>query len=161
MCEVLVTPDRKILEALRDHEVPFIAIGGHAVNFHGYGRATEDTDVVWFRSPESEQSLLRALTELEAQYIGKEIDPKTGIERTYPVTESFVRLTHLMMLWTKYGFVDIFDYIPGEPAEDVQQLAASSEEEHGIRYVSLAWLRRMKKTAGRGKDVVDLENLPE
>lgn len=154
-------PDRKILEVLRDHGVPFIVIGGHAVNFHGYGRATEGTDVVWLRSAESEQSLLHALTEVDAQYIGKEIDPATGIERTYPVTESFIRSTHLMMLWTKHGFVDVFDFIPGFPTEDLQQLQPTSVEAEGFRYVSLEWLRKMKRAAGRTKDLLDLENLPE
>ncbi len=27
--------------------VPFVIIGGHAVNFHGYVRATEDADVIF------------------------------------------------------------------------------------------------------------------
>ncbi len=32
---------------------------------------------------------------------------------------------------------------------------------HGVRFVSLDWLRRMKQAAGRPKDLLDLENLPE
>lgn len=55
----------EILASLRRHEVPFVVIGGYAVNFHGYVRTTEDADVVWLRSPQTEQSLLLALTELE------------------------------------------------------------------------------------------------
>ncbi len=31
---------------------------------------------------------------------------------------------------------------------------------HNVPYVSLAWLRAMKKAAGRPKDLVDLEHLP-
>ncbi|MDB5357070.1 MAG: hypothetical protein JWN24_3523 [Phycisphaerales bacterium] len=153
--------DFEILEVLRRHGVPFVIVGGHAVNHYGYRRATEDADVVWLRSADAEQSLLTALTELDAQYIGKEIDPKTRIERTYPVTESFIRSSHLMMLWTKHGFLDLFDYIPGFPTEDVQQLRKSSAEAEGYRYASLEWLRKMKKAAGRTKDLLDLENLPE
>lgn len=86
-----MAPDFRVFDVLNRHGVPFLVIGGHAVSFHGYVRATEDTDVLWMRSPESERALLAALEELKAEYIGNEIDPATGIERTYPVTASFVR----------------------------------------------------------------------
>lgn len=83
------------------------------MNYHGYRRATEDVDLVWLRSPESETALCRALEEVEAQHIGADIDPATRLERTYPVTTQFVQRTHLMMLWTKYGFLDLFDSCQG------------------------------------------------
>jgi hypothetical protein len=151
----------QILEVLRREGVPFVVIGAHAVNFHGYGRATEDTDIVWKRSPESEQGLFRALSEIESSYIGNDIDPATGIERTYPITHPHVQANHLMMLITRFGFLDLFDYIPGLPQEDVGRLLASSIESGGVRYASLEWLRRMKLASGRAKDKLDLENLPE
>jgi hypothetical protein len=154
------TPDQEILEALRRHGVPFLIIGGHAVNFHGYSRTTEDLDVIWLRTGESETLLLNALTEIDAQYIGNDIDPATGIERTYPVSASFIRITHLMMLWTRHGFLDLFDYVPGFPKEDVNQLFQSSVQAGNNRFTSLDWLRKMKRASGRSKDLLDLENLP-
>lgn len=33
-----------LLETLARHGVPFVIIGGHAVNFHGSLRASEDVD---------------------------------------------------------------------------------------------------------------------
>ena len=153
--------DLEILRLLRRHRVPFVVIGGHAVNFHGYLRITEDSDVVWLRSPESEQSLLRALTELNAQYIGSEIDPATSLERSYPVTISYIQGAHLMMLSTKMGFLDLFDYVPGAQAEEVEKLLATSIESDGLRFASLDWLRRMKQSTDRAKDKNDLENLPD
>lgn len=36
----------RLLDVLSSHDVPFVVIGGHAVTFHGFVRATEDTDVV-------------------------------------------------------------------------------------------------------------------
>jgi hypothetical protein len=153
--------DRQILDVLLRHRVRFVVIGAHAVNFHGYGRSSEDTDVVWLRSPEIEPALLSALMEIDARFIGNEIDPATGIERTYPVTLSFIRSSHLMMLVTSHGFLDLFDYVPGLPQASVAELLAGSMESGGIRYASLAWLRQMKKASGREKDRIDLENLPE
>jgi hypothetical protein len=155
-----MAPDFRLFEVLARHGVPFLVIGGHAVSFHGYVRATEDTDLVWMRSPEAEKGLLAALEELNAEFIGQEIDPETGIERTHPVTASFIRSQSLMMLCTTAGFLDLFDYVPGYPGEAVASLFESSRELDGIRFVSLEWLRRMKTAEGRPKDLLDLENLP-
>jgi hypothetical protein len=156
-----MSDDIELLGTLRNSGVPFIIVGGHAVNFHGFGRATEDTDIVWLRSTESEQALFRTLTEIDARYIGDDIDPSTGIERVYPITLPFIQSSPLMMLLTRYGFLDLFDYVPGLPNQDVQQLLASSVEFKGLRYASLDWLRQMKAASGRTKDQLDLENLPE
>jgi len=155
-----MAPDFRLFEVLARHGVPFLVIGGHAVSFHGYVRATEDTDVLWVRSPDAEAGLLAALQELHAEYIGNEIDPVTGIERTYPVTASFIRSQPLMMLCTSAGFLDLFDYVPDHPGVAVASLLASSPEAEGVRFISLEWLRRLKAAAGRPKDLLDLQNLP-
>jgi hypothetical protein len=49
-----MTPDFRLFDVLSRHGVPFVVVGGHAVNFHGFIRATEDTDVLWIRSPAAE-----------------------------------------------------------------------------------------------------------
>lgn len=151
----------QLIDALTSHSVPFVIIGGHAVTFHGYVRATEDTDIVFQRSAEAERSLLQALTDVNARWIGDEIDPETGIEQTHPVTIQYIQRTGLMMLVTDFGFLDIFDYIPGFPHEAVERLFATAVDQGSHRYVSLAWLRKMKSTTSRPKDQLDLENLPE
>lgn len=150
-----------IFEVLARHGVPFVVVGGHAVYVHGHQRQTEDVDVVWRRCPESEAALAAALAELDARYIGNEIDPATGIERTHEVSLAFIRSRHLMMLWTKLGFLDLFDYIPGHPGADVDDLFATSIQSPPYRFASLEWLRKMKLASGRPKDVEDLKNLPE
>ena len=150
----------RLIDVLVKHDVPFVIIGGHAVSYHGYVRATEDTDVVFLRSDGAEDALYKALVELNARWIGSEIDPGTGLEYTYPVSPAYIRGAHLMMLLTDEGFLDIFDYIPGYPNEAVSELFGSSHESAGRRFVSLEWLKRMKQTAGRSKDRIDLDNLP-
>ena len=150
----------QLIDLLTKHDVPHVIIGGHAVSFHGYVRATEDIDVVVKRTPDVEQALLAALTEVHARWIGNEIDPETGIERTFPVSLAYIRASRLMMLVTDYGFMDIFDFVPGCPDEPVERLFDSATESHGRRFASLSWLRKMKQSAGRAKDQLDLENLP-
>jgi hypothetical protein len=154
-----ISNDEHIFSVLAKHGVRFIVIGGHAVYRHGYRRTTADIDIVWLRSADSSAKLLAALTELEAAWIGKEIDPATGIERTYPVSPAYIDREHLMMLWTPYGPLDLFDYIPGLPAEDVAELFKTGVEGDGLLFPSLSWLRRMKRASGRTKDLADLEEL--
>jgi len=153
-------PDSTLFEVLKRHGVPFVVVGGFAVVFHGHIRQTEDIDVVWVRNPQTEVALSHALAEIGAEYIGKEIDPATRIERTYPVTLGYIQTRPLMMLCTRSGFLDLFSYVPGFPEADVDAFYQESVESAGIRYTSIEWLRKMKKAAGRLKDLEDLEKLP-
>ncbi len=48
---------REFLQSLNDHGVDYLVIGGHAVAYHGYPRATADLDVwvavhPWSGTPE-------------------------------------------------------------------------------------------------------------
>jgi len=149
-----------LLDVLSRHDVPYVIIGGHAVTFHGAVRATEDTDVVFLRTPASERSLLAALTEVHARWISSEIDPDTGTERTLPVSLAYVQQSRLMMLVTDIGFLDVFDYIPGFPDAPVEQLFETAVRHQDYRFVSLRWLRLMKSATGRPRDQLDLDNLP-
>jgi len=156
-----MSDQQQLLAVLRRHGVPFVVIGGHAVNFHGYIRTTEDVDVVWLRSPQAEQDLLAALTEVNAAFISNEIDPSTRLERTVPVTLQFIESRRLMMLVTRLGFLDLFDYVPGIPQEKPQLLFDSAVAMGDLKFVSLDWLRRMKHASARPKDLEDLQNLSE
>jgi hypothetical protein len=99
------------------------------VTHHGYLRTTEDADIVFRRTPESEQALLAVSQQINACWIGEEIDPSTG-------------------------------NVPGFPEIAVGDLFADSVEHGKLRFVSLAWLPRLKERAGRHRDRDDLENLP-
>lgn len=150
----------RLIDVLAKHRVAFVVIGGHAVSFHGYVRATEDVDVVIRRTPAVEQALFAALTEVNARWISNEVDPSTGVERTVPVSLGYIQTTRLMMLVTDYGFLDVFDFIPGCPDDAVSDLFNSATLGRGWQFASLDWLRKMKAAAGRPKDQNDLDNLP-
>ena len=70
-------------------------------------------------------------------------------ERTHPVSLAYIQSTHLMMLLTDAGFLDLFDFIPGLPKEPVESLFDTAATANGMKFVSLHWLRKMKETAGR------------
>lgn len=149
-----------VFQLLTRAGVPFVIIGGHAVNFHGHVRTTEDTDLIFERSAASEAALLKALESIHACWISDERDPVTGLERLVPVSPSYVRAEHLMMLTTDLGFLDLYDYIPGFPDVPVADVFSDSIALDNLRFVSLRWLRKLKQAAGRHKDLDDLEHLP-
>ncbi|MCX6901092.1 MAG: hypothetical protein NT105_20655 [Verrucomicrobia bacterium] len=151
---------RESLDALAQGRVPFVVIGGHAVNFHGYLRTTEDADVIFLRTHESETSLLKVLQSIHACWISDERDPQTKLERLVPVSEAYILSQHVMLLHTDFGFLDIYDFVPGFPDTPVPEILAASIPWGELRFVSLHWLRKMKEKAARHKDLDDLENLP-
>ena len=153
-------PQHEFIALLSRHEVPFCLVGGLAVQVHGYSRETEDMDFVWLHSADSAARLLAVLTEANACWISNERDPATGLERLVPISSAYINCEHLMMLWTDYGFVDLFDYIPGFPQDNVQPLLDSAVKVKDVPYASLDWLKKMKQAAGRPKDLEDLRNLP-
>jgi hypothetical protein len=149
-----------VFQLLARAGVPFVIIGGHAVNVHGYVRTTEDADLIFERSRASEAALLKVLESIHACWISDERDPATGQERLVPVSPAYVRNEHLMMLTTDLGFLDLYDYIPGFPDVPVADVFSDSIELDDLRFVSLRWLRKLKQAAGRHKDLDDLEHLP-
>jgi hypothetical protein len=149
----------ELLKVLARHRVPVVVIGGHAVSFHGHIRETEDLDVIWLRSQESEQALLAALTEVNAKWISNEVDPATRLEKLEPVTMSYIRSNHLMVLLTDVGFLDVFDFVPAFPDADVREVFDQSVPSKDARFVSLEWLRKMKGASDRSKDAEDLRQL--
>lgn len=149
-----------IADHLLAYDVPLVIIGGHAVNVHGYARATEDVDIVFRRTPQTEQQLYDGLDKIHAYWIGNDVDPATGIETVHPITMDYLRKHHLMMLGTDLGFLDLFDFIPSMPDESVEELFSSAIQRDGRPYASLGWIRRMKAAADRPIDRMDLENLP-
>ena len=148
-----------IFRLLAKHGIPFCVIGGHAVSVHGYIRATEDQDIVFLRTSANEERLLAALKEINACWIDDEIDPATGVERLVPITPGFIKGHRLMMLVSDLGFLDLFDYVPGCDQASAEDLLNDAVEIGGVKYASKDWLLRMKRAAGRPKDLLDIENL--
>jgi hypothetical protein len=145
---------------LCERGVKIAIIGGHAVNYYGYLRATEDLDIVFKRDPKAELELLRTLQEFEAFYIGDEIDPTTRLELTYPVSLAYIRSQSLLMVGTSFGYVDIFDFMPGLPDATIDECLESAQLSETLPYVSLEWLKRLKRASDRPRDREDIKHLP-
>jgi len=58
-----MTNFESLLAALGRHQVDYIVVGGAAAIAHGSARLTQDLDIVYSRTPENLQRLVKALAE--------------------------------------------------------------------------------------------------
>jgi hypothetical protein len=147
-----------IFTALNRHGVRYVVIGGVAATLHGSSVVTNDTDICYQRDRENLARLVAALNELEAR------------PRGFPPGLPFILDEHTL----RNGDVFTFDTIHGpfdclgtpQPTNGYPHLEANAvdaEVAPGIvvRFSSLDDLIRMKRAAGRPKDLFGVEHLEE
>ncbi len=149
---------RALLEALHDHDVQFIVIGGVAVAAHGFVRGTEDLDLVPDPDPENLKRLTAALAALESTL------PTAGGRHFDPVGDGgVIRRRGNVTTLTRFGALDVVQRAQGVPS--YSQLAEDAVDSDllgvPVRVCSLTRLREMKRAQSRTQDLLDLENLPE
>lgn len=151
-----------LVRALNDAEVPFIVVGGLAVVAHGYGRQTQDVDLVVRLRPDCIHAAFASLASL-------------GYRPRVPVTpemmsdastrERLVRDRGMVVLAFHSELhpetpVDIF---ASEPFDfDAEHAAATVVEVSPglrVRVVRLQTLLDMKRTADRPQDRADVAEL--
>jgi hypothetical protein len=152
----------QIVRALNDAGVPFIAVGGLAVAAHGYGRHTQDLDLVIRLKPESIRSALEALATL-------------GYQPRIPVTADGFADPAQRARWiaekgmTVLSFhsdrhretpvalfvTEPFDFPTEYDAAVVEELAPGVP----LRIVCLETLPRLKQEAGRPQHLADVAEL--
>jgi hypothetical protein len=149
----------KIFAALERHEVEYLTIGGVAVNAHGHLRNTRDVDVLIEWTPENMARLAAALEELDAKLFGVDaelldVDPRDP-DDLYNGGNFTLR--------TAVGGLDLFDpaEIPGgRPYEEMRPRAVEAVVQGvRVRAVGLDDLIRLKRSAGRDRDLEDVATL--
>ncbi len=150
---------RGILAELTDEEVEFLVIGGVAVGFHGYVRATKDVDIVPAPDPQNLERLAQVLQKLDAQVEGAEDFEEE--ELPDPLDPEVLGLGGNWVLSTKLGRFDVMQWI-GEDALWRKLAPAAIEAEIDdllIKIVSYDDLVSLKERAGRPEDLTDLQRL--
>jgi predicted nucleotidyltransferase len=150
---------RGILAELNREGIEFLVIGGVAVGFHGYVRATKDVDIVPAPDPQNLERLARILRQLDAQVEGaEEFEDEELLDPTDP---EVLGLGGNWVLSTRLGRFDIMQWI-GEDALWAKLAPAAIETEIDglpIRVVSYEDLVALKELAGRPEDLTDLQRL--
>lgn len=150
-----------ILEALVADGVEFLLIGGVAVGFHGYVRATKDVDVVPSPDPANLARLASVLRELGAEVEGAQ--EFEDVELPDPLDPAALALGGNWVLRTRLGRFDVMQWIGADALWERLSPAAVSAEvgDLTIRVVGYDDLVALKREAGRPEDLADLKRLRE
>jgi predicted nucleotidyltransferase len=151
-----------IARALNEAEVPFLVVGGIAVINYGYGRVTQDVDLVVRLDA---VVILRAFQALAA--IGyRPAVPISAEQFSNPAqreawqTEKGMKV---LKFWSDQHRDTPLDVFVSEPFNFLQEYASAEVRETlpgvAIRIVSLPTLLAMKREAGRPKDLADIDEL--
>jgi predicted nucleotidyltransferase len=150
---------RGILAELDRAGVKYLVIGGVAVGFHGYVRATKDVDIVPDPDPQNIQRLARVLRELDAEVEGAEDFKDEALPD--PLNPEVLELGGNWVLSTRLGRFDIMQWIGENALWDMLAPAAIETEVDGlaVRFASYEDLIALKEMAGRPEDLTDLQRL--
>jgi len=140
------------LGTLLDHDVRFVLIGGFAGALRGSPVITGDVDICYAREDANLERLAEALRALEAHLRGPPDAPFQLDARTLRAGDHFT-------FSTSAGALDILGTPSGTSGFADLNSDATDEEVDGltVRVASVEDLMRMKRAAGRPKDLIALE----
>ena len=134
-----------LLKSLKDHKVKFVIIGATAFPVHGYSRATLDIDI--FIKPERSNA---EKTLVALKNFGYDVRDVTVDEL----------LTKKILIRQYLVETDIHPYVKGLSFDEVWKNKVKSKFGDTFSwFASLDDLIKMKKAAGRPKDIEDLKYL--
>lgn len=149
MAEIELHPDFKdFLRLLNSHAVEYLLVGGYAVGYHGYPRATGDMDV-WIAVSES-NAQKAAIVLRDFGMPEEDVSKRLFLER-----DKVIRM----------GVPPVrIEVITGASGVDFAECYSRREviEIDGIpvNFISLEDLKENKRASARHKDLEDLEHLP-
>jgi predicted nucleotidyltransferase len=148
MATTIAKDFKEFLKLLEEKSVEYLVVGGYAVAYHGYPRATIDFDI-WVRPTiENARRVYKALEEFGF--------PTGGMGETTFATQGVgARMGVPPMRLELITFADglVFE------AAYANRVRARMDE-IDVNLISLDDLKLNKKTVGRNKDLADLDHLP-
>jgi len=149
MATILLPPDfKEFLQLLNKHQVDYLLIGGYAVGYHGYPRATGDMDIWVAINPENANKLVAVLAAF-------------GFEATDISADLFLQSNNVIRMGAPPLRLEILTTISGvEFADAYAQRITETIDGVAVNIISLDLLKANKRASGRLKDLSDLENLP-
>lgn len=151
----MATDFQRLIDALAENRVEFVIIGAVALVLHGSPRVTQDLDICYARNPENLERLAAAIAPFRPSLRGAPPGlPFTLDGRTLQAGLNFT-------LTCEPGDFDILGEVQGVGGYEQVAADAVPMEVYGHRVLvmSLSALQKAKRSAGRLKDLPDLEEI--
>jgi len=149
MATIHLPPDfKEFLRLLNAHQVEYLLIGGYAVGYFGYPRATADMDIWIAMNPANAEKIVTVL--IEFGFNLPELSP-----------ELFLKEWQVIRLGVPPVRIEIATTISGVNfSECYAEKVLGELDGEQVKLIGLKHLKINKKASGRHQDFADLENLP-
>jgi predicted nucleotidyltransferase len=149
MAMIDLPPDfKEFLRLLSDRRVEYLLIGGYAVAYHGYPRATADIDIWIAIHPSNAQKTVLVLKDF-------------GFDLPQVTAELFLKEKQIIRMGSPPVRIEIATSISGvDFLECWSARIVDVLDGVEVNIIDLKHLKINKQAAGRHKDLDDLENLP-
>lgn len=139
---------KEFLKSLNDHGVDYLLVGGYAVGYYGYPRATGDMDIWIAMHPDNAEKVVTALREF-------------GFDVPELSADIFLETDKIVRMGVPPMRIEVLTSISGVDfdecfAERITDTISGVE----VNVISLHHLKENKRASGRHKDLNDLEHLP-
>ncbi len=147
--DIAVLPDfKEFLSLLHSHGVKYLLIGGYAVGYHGYPRATNDLDIWIALAPENAERVVAALRAF-------------GFDLPELSTDLFLQDESMVRMGVPPVRIELTTTISGVSFDECYaERIVDTLDGVEVNLIDLRHLKINKKASGRFKDLNDLENLP-
>ena len=138
---------RDFLQLLSEHDVRYLLIGGYAVGYYGYPRATADIDIWIEPNKNSAEKIVRVLSDF-------------GFDQNNLSEEFFLQKDKIVRLGNPPLRIEILMSISGvDFTSCYNERVEDNISGIPVKIISLENLKTNKRVANRYKDLDDLEKL--
>jgi len=147
--EMVLPPDfKEFLSLLKTKNIPYLLIGGYAVGYHGYPRATNDMDIWIAIEPKVAEQMVSALKEF-------------GFDTPQLSEDIFLKENNIVRMGIAPIRIEILTTISGVSFDECfKERIVDEIDGIEVNIISLNKLKVNKKASARYKDLDDYENLP-
>jgi hypothetical protein len=139
---------KEFLKLLNDSGVEYLLIGGYAVGYHGYPRATNDMDVWIAVHHDNAERMVGVLREF-------------GFTDPQLLPDLFLRIPSIVRMGIPPMRIEVLTSISGvEFDQCFAERITDNLDGVSVNIISLPRLKQNKLASRRHKDLNDIENLP-
>ena len=139
---------KEFLKLLNAHHVEYLLIGGYAVGYYGYPRATADMDIWVAINPANADKIVTVLKEF-------------GFDLPDLSPDLFLKEWQIIRMGVPPVRIELSTSVSGVNFDECYARKVTDIiDDVQINLINLEHLKQNKKAAARHKDLADLENLP-